>query len=220
MKQDQAGHGVRLRPRYHTADGQSVPGVTTVTGLLNKPSLPRRANKLGLEGIDSSVYSRQQARAGSLAHALLRAELLGEEPELGEAAPVDLEQAQRALALFRAWRAEHSLRPIHCERSFVSEALRFGGTVDCYCILDGKPVLLDFKTGKSIYPEYFVQLAAYARLLGEQGFPVEELRVLLLDREQGTAAKEQAVSDAGPWFSLFEHLLQVYYLKKELGWRS
>ncbi len=220
MSESQARERVRIRPRYRTADGESVPGVTTVTGLLNKPSLVRWANKLGLEGIEVSARTEENARAGSLVHALLHAELLGQEPDLTGISPGEREQAERALSLFRAWRSEHSLRPIHCERSFVSEELRFGGTVDCYCLLDGRPVLLDFKTGRSIYPEFFVQLAAYARLLQEQGFPVEELRVLLLNRENGTRAEERSVSDSDAWFALFRNLLNVYYLKKELGWRS
>ena len=134
-----------------------------------------------------------------------------------DAAPEELEQARRSLAQFLAWREGHSLRPVHCESAFVSERLRYGGTVDCYCVLDGEPVLLDFKTGRSIYPEYFVQLAAYAQLLREQGFPVRELRVLRLG---GESWEEKSVRESERWFSVFECLLRVYYLKKELGWRS
>ncbi len=205
------------RRRYRTADGESVPGVTTVTGLLAKPSLMRWANKLGLQGIDAGAYTERTARVGSLAHAMISAALLGEDFTAPDAAPEELEQARRSLAQFLAWREGHSLRPVHCESAFVSERLRYGGTVDCYCVLDGEPVLLDFKTGRSIYPEYFVQLAAYAQLLREQGFPVRELRVLRLG---GEGWEEKSVRESERWFSVFECLLRVYYLKKELGWRS
>lgn len=204
------------RRRYRTADGESVPGVTTVTGLLAKPSLVRWANKLGLQGIDAGAYTERTARVGSLAHAMISAALLGEDFAAPDAAPEELEQARRSLAQFLAWREGHSLRPVHCESAFVSERLRYGGTVDCYCVLDGEPVLLDFKTGRSIYPEYFVQLAAYAQLLREQGFPVQELRVLRLG---GEGWEEKSVRESERWFSVFECLLRVYYLKKELGWR-
>ncbi len=206
------------RRRYRTADGESVPGVTTVTGLLAKPSLVRWANKLGLQGIDAGAYTERTARVGSLAHAMISAALLGEDFAAPDAAPEELEQARRNLAQFLAWREGHSLRPVHCESAFVSERLRYGGTVDCYCVLDGEPVLLDFKTGRSIYPEYFVQLAAYAQLLREQGFPVQELRVLRLGGE-GESWEEKSVRESERWFSVFECLLRVYYLKKELGWR-
>ena len=204
------------RRRYRTADGESVPGVTTVTGLLSKPSLVRSANKLGLQGVVAGAYTERTARVGSLAHAMISAALLGEDFPAPDAAPEELEQARLPLGRFLAWREGHSLRPVHCESAFVSERLRYGGTVDCYCVLDGEPVLLDFKTGRSIYPEYFVQLAAYAQLLREQGFPVQELRVLRLG---GEGWEEKSVRESERWFSVFECLLRVYYLKKELGWR-
>lgn len=209
---------VKLRRRYKCADGQSVPGVTTVTGLLNKPSLVRWANRLGLEGIDASAYTEESARLGTLVHGMIQAELLGQPVEADSVKPDDQERAEAFLACFHAWREQHSLRPVHCETAFVSEALRYGGTVDCYCYLDGRPVLLDFKTGKSIYEEYFVQLAAYAQLLREQGYPVEEVKVLRLSPE--AAAQERSVGDTEKWFAVFQHLLSIYYLKKDLGWRS
>ena len=117
---------VKLRRRYQSADGQIVPGVTTVTGLLNKPSLVRWANKLGLEGVEVSARTEQSARIGTLVHAMIQAELLGRVFDPVGAEPAELEQAQQALSLYHAWREQHSLRPIHCETSFVSERLRFG----------------------------------------------------------------------------------------------
>lgn len=210
---------VRVRQRYRLEDGTVVPGVTTVTGLLSKPSLVRWANKLGLEGIDASRVTEQSARIGTLAHAMIRASLLGETYDPGQADPAELGQAEEAFRCFLRWREGHSLRPVHCEHSFVSQALRYGGTPDCYCILDGDPVLLDFKTGKRIYDEYFVQLAAYARLLREQGYPVRELRVLRLGRAEEDC-EERSVTEQEKWFSLFENLLNIYYLRKDLAWRS
>lgn len=219
MKGQQETRPVRLRRRYRLEDGTIVPGVTTVVGLLAKPSLVRWANKLGLEGIDASRVSEQSARVGTLAHAMIRACLLGEPYSPEGADPEEHAQAEEAFRCFLAWREGHTLRPVHCESSFVSQQLRYGGTVDCYCILDGKPVLLDFKTGKRIYDEYFVQLAAYAQLLREQGYPVEELRVLRLGRaEEG--CEERSVTEQNKWFALFQNLVNVYYLRKDLGWKS
>lgn len=219
MTEKQESRPIRLRRRYRLEDGTAVPGVTTVTGLLAKPSLVRWANKLGLEGIDAARVTEQSARIGTLAHAMIRASLLGETFTPEGADPGDLEQADEAFRCFLAWREGHSLRPVYCESSFVSQELRFGGTLDCYCILDGKPVLLDFKTGKRIYDEYFVQLAAYARLLQEQGYPVEELRVLRLGRAED-GCEERSVTEQEKWFALFRNLLNIYDLRKDLGWRS
>ena len=219
MTKKQAAVPVKVRRRYRLEDGTVVPGVTAVTGLRSKPSLVRWANKLGLEGIDASCVTEQSARIGTLAHAMIRASLLGEPFDMENADPAELSQAEEAFRCFLRWRERHSLRPVHCERSSVSEVLRYGGTPDCYCILDGEPVLLDFKTGKRIYDEYFVQLAAYARLLREQGYPVRELRVLRLGRAEEDC-EERGVTEQEGWFRLFENLLNIYYLRKDLGWRS
>lgn len=219
MTKNQESRPVRVRQRYRLEDGTVVPGVTTVTGLLSKPSLVRWANKLGLEGIDASRVTEQSSRIGTLAHAMIRASLLGETYDPGQADPAELGQAEEAFRCFLRWREGHSLRPILCEASLVSEKLRYGGTPDCYCMLDGDPVLLDFKTGKRIYDEYFVQLAAYANLLREQGYPVRELRVLRLGRAEEDC-EERGVTEQEKWFRLFENLLNIYYLRKDLAWRS
>ena len=44
----------KAHQRYKLADGTQVPGVTTITGQLNKPALIIWANRLGLQGIDST----------------------------------------------------------------------------------------------------------------------------------------------------------------------
>jgi hypothetical protein len=205
--------------RYKTSDGKTVPGATTVTGLLNKPHLIRWANKLGLEGIDSSSYTDEAAKIGTLAHAMIQAELQGAALDQTQYSPLQIDQAENALLSFYEWKRRHTLEPVHCEVPFVSDRMRYGGTVDCYCVLDGRPTLLDFKTGKAIYEEYFVQLAAYAELLRENGLPVEETRILRVGRDATEGFEERSVADTRKWFEIFQNLLNVYYLKKELGWK-
>ena len=41
---------------YKLANGDIVPGVTTITGRISKPFLVKWANNLGLEGIDYDKY--------------------------------------------------------------------------------------------------------------------------------------------------------------------
>lgn len=205
--------------RYKTSEGKIVPGATTITGLLNKPYLIRWANQLGLEGIDSSTYTDEAAKVGTLAHALIQADLQGEVLDMRQYSPIQVDLAENAVLSFFEWKKRHQIEPIHCEVPFVSDAMRYGGTVDCYCMLDGKPTLLDFKTGKAIYEEYFVQLAAYAELLKEAGLPVEECRILRVGRDATEGFEERSVADTSKWFSIFQRMLDVYYLKKELGWK-
>ena len=205
---------------YKLADGKTrVPGTTTITGLLNKPYLVKWANNLGLEGIDSSTYTDEAAKIGTLAHAMVQAHLQKEELDMNQFSKVQIDLAENALISFFEWKSRHEIEPIKCEVPFVSEKLKYGGTIDCYCKLDGKPTLLDFKTGKAIYEEYFVQLAAYRNLLEEQGFPVERCQILRIGRDETEGFEERAVTDTRKYFQIFENLLNVYYLKKELGWK-
>ena len=205
--------------RYKTSEGKVVPGATTITGLLNKPYLIKWANNLGLEGIDSSTYTDEAAKVGTLAHALIQADLQGETLDMRQYSPIQVDLAENAVISFFEWKKRHQIEVIACETPFVSDNMKYGGTVDCYCILDGKPTLLDFKTGKAIYEEYFVQLAAYAELLREAGHPVEECRILRVGRDATEGFEERSVADTRKWFEVFQHLLGVYYLKKDLGWK-
>ena len=204
---------------YKTADGKRVPGTTTITGLLNKPYLVRWANDLGLEGIDTAKYVDEAAKIGTLAHAMVQAHLQTDQLDMDQYSKVQIDLAENALISFFEWKNRHEIEVIRCETPMVSEALKYGGTIDCYCLLNGVPTLLDFKTGKAIYEEYFVQLAAYKNLLEELDLPVQQCRILRIGRDETEGFEERTVTDTRKYFEIFRHLLDVYYLKKELGWR-
>lgn len=203
---------------YKTTDGARVPGATTITGLLNKPHLVRWANKLGLEGIDSSKYTDEAAAVGTLAHAMVQCHLTGDDLPTEMFSPVQVDLAQNAVLSYLEWETRHSIEPIMCEIPMVSDKLRFGGTIDCYCMLDGIPTLLDFKTGKAIYDEYFVQVSAYAELLREAGHPVDRVQILRIGRDETEGFEERAITDTSKYFSIFKNLLEIYYIKRQLGW--
>ena len=217
-KKDKLRKVSKAHIRYKLADGKVVPGATTITGLLNKPQLVRWANKLGLEGIDSSKYTDEAAAVGTLAHEMVQAHLQGEKVDTNMFSPLQVELAENALISFYEWLARHDVEPILCEVPMVSEEYKFGGTVDCYCKLDGVPTLLDFKTGKAIYDEYFVQVSAYKQLLVERGYPVERVQILRIGRDETEGFEERAITDTRKYFKIFENLLEVYYLRRELGW--
>lgn len=216
MAKDALKKTSRAHTIYKAADGKRVPGTTTITGLLNKPFLITWANRLGLEGIDSTKYRDEAASIGTLAHEMVQAHLQGVELDTSTFSQRDIDLAENALISFYDWEKNHTIEPIICEIPLVSEKHRYGGTVDCYCKLDGVPTLLDFKTGKAIYPEMFFQLSAYEELLNEHGYPVEQRRILRIGREESEGFEEQGFQDTTKYFELFKNLLNVYYLKKEL----
>ena len=204
---------------YKTSSGERVPGATTITGLLNKPFLIKWANNLGLEGIDSSKYTDEAAAVGTLAHEMIQCDLQNMKPDLRKFSKEQIELAENSMLSWLEWKKNHIIEPIYCEKQFVSDKLRFGGTCDCYCRLDGVPTLLDFKTGKAIYEEYFVQVAAYKELLVENGHPVEQVMILRVGRDETEGFEHRSISDTRLYWEIFQSLLNVYYLKRKLGWK-
>lgn len=204
---------------YKTSDGKRVPGATTITGLLNKPYLIKWANDLGLEGIDATKYRDEAAQVGTLAHAMVAESLGGDKVDESLFSANDISLAQNSAISFFEWRKQHDIEPILIEHPMVSDTKLFGGTIDCYCKIDGVPTLLDFKTGKAIYDEYFVQLSAYKELLIENGYPVENCRILRIGRDETEGFEERSVADTTKYYDIFRDLLDIYYKKKELGWR-
>ena len=201
---------------YKTADGRRVPGATTITGLRAKPYLIRWANNLGLEGIDSDKYRDAAADIGTLAHAMIQAHIQGEELNLETWSKMEIDLAENAVLSYLNWEKGHTIEPIICEQPLVSETYRFGGTVDCYCKLDGRPVLIDFKTGKAIYDEYFWQVSAYAEILREHGYQVDEVKILRVGRDPSEGFEERGITDTKGYFAAFSCLLDLYYIEKEL----
>ena len=101
--------------------GKRVPGVTTILGVLNKPALVKWANKLGLQGIDSTKYVDALANIGTLSHYLVECEWRGVEPDLSDYAPQDIDKAENALLSFWAWRDQHEVEPHLVEEPMVVE---------------------------------------------------------------------------------------------------
>jgi hypothetical protein len=206
--------------RYKTEDGTLVPGVTTVLGVLDKGrGLLIWANKCGLAGQDINKVTDASAAAGTLAHEMIAHRWGAEEPDYDAYSKELLTKAQNAVRSYEAWEQHHTLEPQLVEEPMVSEQFKFGGTLDCYGLIDGKPGIVDLKTSKAIYDSYFYQLAAYCQLLEERGYPVETVRILRIGRDESEGFEERFVNrdSLSPYFSIFRHCLAIYNLRKKIG---
>lgn len=209
--------GTSAHQRYYTRDGTLVPGVTTIVGLLNKPALITWANKLGLEGIDANKYVDKAANIGTCAHYLVQCHLSGEEPDLSNFTPQEVTAAKNSLQKYFEWEKQFEIIPLLLETPLVSEQYQFGGTIDCYAKLNGKPWLIDFKTGRALYDEMFIQVAAYNTLLHENGYSVEGgVAILRIGRNEKEGFEYRVLSqeELNHQWEIFKHLLAIYYLRK------
>ena len=200
--------------RYKGANGENVPGVTTILGILNKPALVKWANNLGLQGIDSSRYRDEMADIGTLAHYLIMCHLTGQTPDTSDYSPNQVDLAENATLSYYEWEKGHDIEPILVEEALVSDQYGYGGTVDLYAAVDGVPTLVDFKTGKAIYPEMVYQLAAYKQLLQEHGYEVGPARILRIGRDADEGFEEKVVTGLERQWAIFNHCLGIYNLQK------
>lgn len=188
------------QPKYATQDKNGrrlyrdpvtekrVPSVTTVMGMKAKPLLVPWAAKMSAEfavenwealselsreeridRIKSAHKTRAQDAAdlGDSIHIYAEAFLKGEElPEY----PAD---AFDSIANLLAWLDERKPKLVAAEVSMFSEK-GYAGTFDALLEMDGEVWLIDWKTGKGVYPEVGMQLAALHfadRVLAEE--PIE-----------------------------------------------
>lgn len=159
---------------------------------------------------------------GTLVHKRILAHIKGENMVF-DGYPLDqIEKAERCFAKYLDWEKQHEVEPLMVEEAVVAD--EFGGTPDLYCRLDGKLTIVDYKTGKAIYPEYFYQLAGYKRLLNNHGKEVEQLMVLRIgaEDEEGFEVQALGVEDARAEIAerIFRYCLAIYTLQKrwvELG---
>src|SRR5690606_29939748 len=131
---DPAAHTV-----YRASDGDRVPSVTQVLGLLGARQLVAWANRQGLSGIDTERDTTAR-NVGTLTHAGIEWVLAGSDPaarpDTTDYEPEIVEQARWALANWRAWHAEHEVTPVEAELPLVHEEMRYGGTFDLVAEVD------------------------------------------------------------------------------------
>ena len=209
---------------YKRADGKRVPSATTILGVINKRGLVHAAWELGVQGIDHEAYWSELAEIGTLTHAMIYAHIKGNKPEdiMAEHSPSIQDKAQNCFISYLEWERGHKIEPILMETPLVSEDFSFGGTPDFFGYIDGALTLMDFKTGKGVWPEHFYQLAAYRQLLEENGYLFGEndtgiLRlnlnrflILNVQRSESEAYYEKLKTDVSACWMVFLDALNLY----------
>jgi hypothetical protein len=174
--------------RFHrySLDGQHVPSVTTLAGVLDKPGLMYGAAKetaiwaaahvddLAARGEDAWRRDAQRAfrdkwdesgRVGTQVHTIAERLVWGDEvpdeDDDGLPWPDDVRRMGEQVAKFMdKWDVD----PLLVESPVFHEDLAYAGRLDLVAHLrDGHRWLIDYKTGASgVYPEVALQLAGYA----------------------------------------------------------
>ncbi|MDP2363700.1 MAG: hypothetical protein Q8M94_08015 [Ignavibacteria bacterium] len=206
----------RIHTVYKLKSGERVPSVTTVLGILNKPALLDWAWQMGTQGLDYKAVRDNAGGIGTLAHMMICADLKGEKPDTSEYSQQDIGKAETCLIKYWEWAKGHKVEPIMVETPLISEQYQFGGTIDFFGNVDGRPTLVDFKTGKALYPEFFYQLAGYGQLLAEANQLIEVTRILRIGRNEDEGFEERTIGKLDKQWQVFYNCLNIYKLQRAI----
>ena len=134
-------------------------------------------------GVKAADRERQKAAAiGTAIHAgiewHLRTRLgkdAGPEPRLPEGAVWAVES-------WKDWAKSVDLEPVAIERPVYCELCGYAGTLDLYARVTGVPTVIDWKSGKAIYPEAFLQNIAYRHAADHLGMSSEQGLIVRLPK--------------------------------------
>lgn len=210
----------KIHTVYKNAAGKRVPSVSTILGELAKPALIDWAWKLGTQGINYREYRDALADIGTMTHRMILDHFRGVPTETA-AYPEDVVNlAHNCYKSFEAWERQNKIEPVMMETPLVSELHQYGGTSDFLGYVNGHLTLIDFKTGKAIYPEHFIQLAGYSAIVNEHRPSlgnIERYVVLNIPRGSGESFDTKTKSSLAPEWRIFKAALEIYRLKKELA---
>jgi hypothetical protein len=213
---------------YHDEDGNYFPSATTLLEAYPKPyQLIQWMKEMGSK---ADEIRDNAGRRGSTVHQLTEDYDHGMDCTLldDNGRPKYSLEEWNMFERYVEFSENHKPEHIMIEQTIVSNKLKFAGTLDRVCIIDGKRYLLDIKTSNGIYNSYWLQLAAYKELylgIAEDMAPIEGVAILWLNAKTRTHGKNGVVQgpgwqmvtkdDTAPDWSLFKAVQQLWNAEHE-----
>ena len=166
--------------------GRNVPRVTTIiTEMQSDQGLLRYSNFLGFKHVDYKQMLDNASAIGKATHSFIES-YIQKKPDYK--APVRQEVVNCTNA-FMDWLKELNFH-FHVKILGQEQPLTcpwFGGTYDLLLEVDGKRMLVDFKTSNHITHRYFMQLAAYMYLISFNfNLSIDIGVILRMNKEDGS----------------------------------
>ena len=196
------------------SNGLTIPSVTNILGILGKSELYRWYGKHGFE--ECERMKREAGEWGTELHEAIGLYLKGEEISISSrSAPM--------LHSFTEWKERSGFKPlmIEPEEPMISSLWGYQGTFDAVGELDDELVVADWKTSARIYPEYGLQLAAYANLWNEAHNHKKHIKTGLIVRidKKTNLVQAKGFYNLPMYFEVFKSLLPVYdFVKRQKAW--
>jgi hypothetical protein len=169
-------------------------------------------NRLGKHKADLKQLEKA-GEIGTQAHKLIEWTLRKELGQVVGPEPHVVAAAQWAYMAFQDWATKCQLKPLYIEQTVYSTKYEFAGTMDLLAEVDGVVSLVDFKTGKAIYSESFLQNVAYQEAfieMGHQPTPEQGIILRLPKNEQDPEFEVAVVPDRQSLMPVFLAVRQVW----------
>lgn len=170
---------------------------------------------LGRKGIHYRQHRDDLANVGTLLHDMILAHFLGMEVDKYVYSQWEIEKAENSMKSFHHFISKYKVEPIEIEKEMISDFHKFGGRVDFFGEVDGVKTVMDFKTGKRIYDDYFFQCGGYDILLAELSLEAEQYIILNVPRSKGEAFEVAFLRNMIPAKNVFMNALGIYWAIKE-----
>lgn len=207
---------------YKNNLGERLPSVSSIVALLDDDKSGAMAHvawKYGIEGKDYREIWAKKRDAGTLCHYYIDCWNLHVAPDIdyvNEFSERVIFKAHNGFASYVEWAELNVAEVIASEGSFVDEDMGYGGTIDMvYRSTDKQIVLTDHKTGR-IYSTSRIQVAAYDHLWAVNRKQQIDSRIILQIDNDDAMVSVIRLPDLAPYFRIFEHLLNIYRLQKQL----
>lgn len=227
----------------YTIDGEIIPSVTTILGVLDKPALVPWAANMAVDHVRDFLEVGKSYDELELSRMLLEArnahrKKKTEAADIGShvhkwveryinaqirkedipPAPVN-DIIREATERFVAWVEEHKVRFLASEQMVYSRRYNYVGTFDFICTMQDKPGLFmgDLKTSNGIWHEYLLQTSAY-RYARTEEFPDEKYVGQLIVRvgKESGELEFAVIRDTQAYQTMFRGFLSAYGASKAM----
>lgn len=199
-------HDTKLGRFYQTPDGL-FPSVTTVLSSLPNPGIEEWKARVG--EVEANRISYRATQRGSRLHAYCESILKKEDPLKLD--PFDKEWFKGIDRILTR------INPIAIEKTLYTTDLKVAGTLDCFCKMDRKLCVLDFKTASYMkmpgeFDSYWLQTAVYANMLKNRyDIDVDHLCIVM----QSNGETEVFWENASKWIDQFREIRNEYTYNEE-----
>lgn len=174
-----------------------------------------------VSGVKAADREKQRAATiGTAVHAGIEWHL---RTKLGEDAgpePKLPDPAAWAVESWKDWAQKVSLEPLAIERTVYCRDCGYAGTLDLYARVEGIATVLDWKTGRAIYPEALLQNVAYRHAAKRLGLPATQGLIVRLPKLLEDPAWEVMPVPDTIRLTDFLAALRLWRWQRQMGGRS